>query len=97
MIRRVSIAAKKLLDDAVVKVFGSAVSGDYVASSDLDILVVSRKIPKGAMARAELKVSLEKHARLPLINPVEIHLATPQEAESNPIYREIMMNPTSAA
>ncbi len=97
MVRRISIAAKKLLDGALVKVFGSAVSGDYTASSDLDILVVSPKIPRGALARAELKVALEKRARLPLINSVEIHLATPEEAETNPIYREIILKPTSGA
>jgi len=90
VIDRVSNAAKGLLCDAVVRVFGSVASGDYTPASDVDILITSQNVPRGAMARAELKVALEKQAGLPPINSVEIYLVTPEEAWANPIYREVL-------
>jgi predicted nucleotidyltransferase len=80
---RVPIIARELyeiLPDAKVYVFGSAVRGDITAGSDVDILVVSDRLPEGALARARLKVRAEERAGLPEYHPFEIHLVRPSEA-----------------
>ena len=92
IVGRVTEASKALLGEAVVAVFGGVTSGNLTAASDVDILLVSKRLPRTARGRAELKEALEKEAGLPPINPVEIHLATPEEAERNPIYREVLRN-----
>jgi predicted nucleotidyltransferase len=78
---RIAQASAKLLGDVEVFVLGSAVKGELVVGSDIDILIVSPKLPRGNWERAGLKAELEELSGLPLIHPVEIHLANPGEAE----------------
>jgi len=86
---RVAEAARRVLGDVQVVVFGS-ILGSFTASSDIDILVVASVLPSGLAERAELKRAVEEEAGLPPINPVQIHLATKKEAESYPIYLEAL-------
>ncbi len=76
-------AAEKVLSSDLLGIylFGSIVSGHVVASSDIDILIVSRRLPRSALARSELKRRILDEARLPLIHPFELHLVDEEEAE----------------
>ena len=77
-------AATRILgEDVEVCVFGSVPRGEFTAASDLDVLVMSPKIPEDPGKRAELVIALEEAVGIgPLDpNPLEIHLATPKEAE----------------
>lgn len=91
---KVAEAARRLRNVQVV-VFGSIVEDKFTASSDIDILIMSEDIPKGAIKRAWLKKAIEERAGLPPIHPVEIHLATKKEAEANPIYLEALRKGTA--
>lgn len=81
--RTIAEEIKKLLsekfEDVKVFVFGSAVKGNWGVFSDIDILIVSEKIPREPTDRAKLKkMLLEKYQ---FKAPLEIHLATPNEFE----------------
>ncbi len=78
---KVAKAVREVLPDAEVHVFGSAVTGDLVASSDIDILVVSEEIPEGLFDRGRVKVEIERRAGLPYYHPFEFHLVKPEESE----------------
>jgi len=85
--KRVAEAARTLLGTCEVYVFGSVVKGQATGASDVDILIVSDKIPKSCKGKGELKAKIEEEAGLPLYHPFEIHLATDEEARENPVYR----------
>jgi len=85
--KRIGDAAKSILGQCEVYVFGSVVKGLNVGSSDVDILIVSDNIPERCKERGNLKAHIEEEAGLPLYHPFEIHLATSREAKENPIYR----------
>lgn len=87
MAGRIAEAARRILGDVEVVVFGSIVKGGFTAASDIDMLIVLKDMPMGAIKRAELKKAVEEEAGLPPIHPVEIHLVTKKEVEANPIYR----------
>ena len=74
-------AAAKLLGEVEVYVFGSAVRGELVGGSDVDILMVSDSVPKENIKRAVLKAETERLAKLPRNYLFEIHLANRKEAE----------------
>jgi len=74
-------AVRELLPDARVYVFGSVVSGKAIGSSDVDILVVARELPKSHLERARIKALVEEKCELPHYHPFEIHLVTREEAE----------------
>jgi len=80
--RRIAGAARELLPDAEVYVTGSVVRGDYVAGSDVDILIVSPSVPDEARERARVKVMIEERLDLPYYHPFEMHLVKPEEAEA---------------
>jgi len=81
-------AAGKVLGSCRVYVFGSVVEGYVTGGSDVDVLIVADGLPSDFRLRAGLKADIEEEAGLPLYHPFEIHLATQEEAEANPIYRE---------
>jgi len=56
-------------------VFGSVVEGKATGGSDVDILIVSDKIPENSRDRGNLKAKIEEMTGLPLSHPFEIHLA----------------------
>ncbi len=70
---------KELYKDAKVLVFGSAIRQKYHPDSDIDILIISSKIPQDLFKQAEIKIKIkEKFSDAPF----ELHLATPQEYET---------------
>lgn len=75
-------AARRLLPGARVYVFGSVVRGDATAGSDVDLLVVHEGVPDRAYARGAIRARMEELAGLPYYHPFEIHLATPEEAQT---------------
>lgn len=79
--RRIAEAAKRVLGDCEVYVFGSIVEEKATGGSDVDILIVSDKIPDKLGERWKLKAKIEEEARLPLYHPYEIHLVNRKEAE----------------
>ncbi len=68
--------AKKMLEDAEVYVFGSVVEGRYTPASDIDILIVSRRVPKRNEDRARIVGEILKE--LDVFAPFELHVATPE-------------------
>ena len=78
---RVAVAAKRFLPRSEVYVLGSVVRGDYVGGSDMDILVVSDRIPESLLKKAEMKRSIEEEANLPVTHPIQIHLTRKSEAD----------------
>jgi len=90
IVKALTNSAKKILDDVEVVPFGSVVEGKATAASDLDILVIVKDLPRSALKRAQIKSKIEEATGLPPIHPVQIHLTTWQEAETNPIYKEAL-------
>lgn len=74
-------AAKNLLGECETYVFGSVVEGKATRGSDVDILIVSDKIPENSRGRGNLKAKIEEMAGLPLSHPFEIHLANKHDFE----------------
>ena len=69
----------KLLPDAKLYIFGSVVKGNYHPMlSDIDIAIVSDKIPKSANERAKLRLKIIEGFEL---SPFELHLLTKREWE----------------
>ncbi|MGA1975969.1 MAG: nucleotidyltransferase domain-containing protein [Conexivisphaerales archaeon] len=62
--------AKAVDPDSKVYVFGSAVRGDFTASSDIDILIVSER----KELEDEMKLSIYRKVDA----PIEVHFSTPQ-------------------
>ena len=81
-IKRIKEAAEEVLPDIVgIYLFGSAVTGDLVASSDIDLLIVARNLPKSLVSKSELKGKIVEKSGLPMAHPFEIHLVDESEAE----------------
>lgn len=74
-----AVEVRRLLGDARVLAFGSVVRGDWCVESDVDVLVVSSRVPRDAVERVRLKMRLRE--ALGVSAPLEIHLATPEEFE----------------
>lgn len=83
-------STKRIIGEAEVIPFGSVVEGKATATSDLDILVIVKVLPRNAHSRAQIVGKIEEAAGLPPLHPVQIHLATWEEAESNPIYHDVL-------
>jgi len=80
-------SVRKLLGE-LGKVLGKV--GEVTAASDLDILIISGRLPRDVKGRVRVKEEIEVKAKLPLIHSVDIHLATPLEVKLNPIYKEAL-------
>jgi|YelNatPaOPRAMG01_1025707.scaffolds.fasta_scaffold88477_2 predicted nucleotidyltransferase len=80
-VERIAKAAKELMPDAEIYVFGSVVKGEATGGSDVDILIKSNNLPKSNLERAGIKVRIEEMAGLPTYHPFEIHLADDEEME----------------
>jgi len=76
---KIAEAASQVLGECEVFAFGSVVEGKATGGSDVDIIVVSRHLPRDG--RSRLKALIEEGAGLPPFHPFEIHLVTPEEAE----------------
>jgi predicted nucleotidyltransferase len=79
--RKVANAAKTIMPDARVYVFGSVIRGGATGGSDVDMLIVSQNVPRKVLERSRIKVKIEDMAGLPIYHPFEIHLATEDESE----------------
>ena len=89
--KKIAYASRELLGNCEVYVFGSVVRGKATGASDVDILIVSDKLPEDCRSRGNLKAEIEEKAKLPLYHPFEIHLATSEEARRNPVYRSAVL------
>jgi len=78
-ISKVAEAVRKVVPGAEVYVIGSIARGDAIASSDLDLLIISDRIPESARERAGLIARIEEEAKLPLHHPIEFHLISTEE------------------
>jgi len=90
IVKKLSGAARQVLGDVEVVPFGSITEGKAVAASDLDVMVIAKDLPKRAWSRAQIMSKIEEATGLPPIHPIQIHLITWQEAETNPIYKEVL-------
>lgn len=66
---------KKVLPDAEVYIFGSALRNELVANSDIDVLIVSDRA--SGWQRHKLAVAIEERLKTPFI--FEIHLITKEK------------------
>ncbi|TFG19665.1 MAG: nucleotidyltransferase [Promethearchaeota archaeon] len=87
-------ACLKLLPDSKVYLFGSALTGDLVAGSDVDLLIVTKKKTLSWKKRAEIVAAIEAKLALPIAHPFEFHVKTENEYERfmaiyNPRLKEI--------
>jgi predicted nucleotidyltransferase len=71
--------AKKLLNDAEVYVFGSIVRGNYNPMSDVDVMIVSEKIPDNIIEQAKIKAKILEDFEPGIF---QIHLVKPFEYEN---------------
>ncbi len=79
---RIAEVARRLLGEGTrVFVFGSAVKGEALPGSDLDVLIVSERVPEDVEGRVDIIRELEGELGLPERHPIEFHLATPEEYE----------------
>ena len=80
-VAKICSRVRELLNDenVAVIVFGSVVRGDLsIAESDIDVLIVSDKIPKESYERAKLSVGIREFLG-DLFAPFELHFATWRE------------------
>lgn len=71
--------AEKELKDLKVFVFGSIVEGKSLPTSDIDILIVSKNMPKKISERSKIKAKIRK--KIGLFSPFELHLINEEEFE----------------
>ncbi|OYT59180.1 MAG: DNA polymerase subunit beta [Desulfurococcales archaeon ex4484_217_1] len=76
-----SLLRVKMLKEWKTWVQKIAVRGDYVAGSDVDVLVISPNIPEKMIKRGEIKAEIEEKLNLPYYHPFEIHILRPEEAK----------------
>ena len=65
--------AKEILPDAKIYLFGSVVEGIYSRKEHIDVLIVSKKMPRTASEQAKIRVEILKDVGF--FSPFEIHLA----------------------
>ena len=80
-VSKIAEAVKELLPDAEVYVVGSVVRGDFIAASDVDVVVVSKSAPRKPIEIARLKATVEEKLNLPYYHPFEIHVLSLEEAK----------------
>jgi len=91
-IRKIKEASEGTLASNIIGfyLFGSAVTGKLVASSDVDLLIVAKKLPKSIIGRSEIKKRIMERSNLPPVHPFEIHLV--DEDEANIYFKHIGKN-----
>ncbi len=78
---KLASATKRLLPDAEVYVIGSIARGEAIASSDIDVLIITSKAPEKPRDIALLKTRIEEEAGLPPHHPIEMHIVNPRKGE----------------
>jgi len=79
--KRTAGAARRILGECKVFVFGSAIEGKATEGSDVDILIICRNLLESRKERAELIAKTEEEAGLLLYHSYEIHLVSKEEAK----------------
>ncbi|MFH8080576.1 MAG: nucleotidyltransferase domain-containing protein [Candidatus Aenigmatarchaeota archaeon] len=69
----------KELKQAEFYLFGSFVEGKYLPTSDIDILIVSKNMPKKISERSKIKAMIWK--KIGIFTPFELHLVNYDEFE----------------
>jgi predicted nucleotidyltransferase len=71
--------AKKILKDKKLKIiiFGSVIERDYTLSSDIDIMIISSKIPRKGIKRAKILGKI--YNSIGIASPFEIHLVNKKD------------------
>jgi len=69
----------KELKEVRVYLFGSFVEGKSLPSSDIDVLIVSKNMPKMISERSKIKAEVWK--KIGLFSPFELHLVNEEEFE----------------
>ena len=77
--RIAKLVVEKELGEARAFVFGSVVKKQALPSSDIDLLIVSKNMPKKMSERSKLKAKIWK--RIGIFSPFEIHLVDEKEFE----------------
>lgn len=75
--RKIKEIVRKKLEDAEVYIFGSVVEGRSSPASDIDVLIVSKKMPSKQSERAMLTALILKE--IDLYAPFEFHLVNLKE------------------
>lgn len=79
--QKIKKKAQELLGkDTKVLVFGSIVKGNWGTNSDIDVLVISKRLSSNWIENREIRTEIRKVAGT--FNPFQIHLATPEEYEN---------------
>jgi len=71
--------AKRFFKKLKVFVFGSVVKGDYTPASDIDLVIVSKNMPRRSEERAKIKGEIYK--KIGIFSPFEIHMVNEKEFE----------------
>lgn len=68
--------AARILPRLKAYLFGSILEGEATPASDIDLLIVSPKIPQKALEQTKIKIKIEE--KIGPEHPFEIHLVTPK-------------------
>ncbi|MGB9717706.1 MAG: nucleotidyltransferase domain-containing protein [Thermoproteota archaeon] len=81
---KISRAAEKIVGENLcgIYLFGSLVRGEASAGSDIDLLIIVKKLSNSLTGRSKIKTRILDEAGVPLIHPFEIHLVSEYEAEA---------------
>lgn len=74
--RKAKEAAQEFFPEVKAFLFGSVLTEQGTASSDIDLLIVSPFVPKKQLKQAEIKAKIYK--KIGDYSPFEIHLVTPK-------------------
>ena len=77
-LRKINESTQAVFKYPKVFLFGSAIEGNLVVGSDIDILIIA-DVPKNHLKRAEIAAKIEEKAKLPLVHPFEFHILTDEE------------------
>ncbi len=83
VVRRISRVAREF--GCEVYLFGSYAKGTAVPSSDIDILVVCKKLPKSVFDKAKILCEIEEKANIPLVS--NIHSIIVEEKHAKQIIK----------
>jgi predicted nucleotidyltransferase len=76
-IKKISL---EILGEARLIIFGSIIKGNWGPKSDIDVLVISDRLPVDWEARRLVREKIKLN--LPMFAPFQIHLATTKEYEN---------------
>jgi len=79
--KKIKEIAQKILKAKVkVLIFGSIVRGDWMPDSDIDVLIISKKLSKNWVKNRTIRTKIKK--LIGPSSPFQIHLARPEEYKS---------------